>query len=93
MCIRDRNFSFKINQFYQINIGALTQNKNALLVSNFSLKPLVSRAQFIRMIPAEKDLYDLKINQISAKGNWDLASESKFLDASEVCLLYTSRCV
>ena len=81
-----KNFSFKINQFYQINIGALTQNKNALLVSNFSLKPLVSRAQFIRMIPAEKDLYDLKINQISAKGNWDLASESKFLDASEVTL-------
>ena len=81
-----KNFSYRINQFYQMNIGVLTQNKNSLQVNNFSLKPLVSRAQFIRMIPAEKDLYDLKVNQISAKGNWDLASENKYLDASQVTL-------
>lgn len=81
-----KNFSYRINQFYQMNIGVLTQNKNSLQVNNFSLKPLVSRAQFIRMIPAEKDLYDLKVNQISAKGNWDLGWENKYLDASQVTL-------
>lgn len=79
-----KNFSRQLNRFYQLNAGLLKMNNNQLQVNNFALKPLVSRAQFIRMIPAEKDLYDLKAQQITMQGNWDLASDKQFLYADQL---------
>lgn len=81
-----RNFSYRPNQFYQMNVGLLKFNKNVLQINNFSMKPLVSRAQFIRMIPAEKDLYDLKANSVTMNGTWDLVSEQKFMNLSTVLI-------
>ncbi|WP_027376918.1 AsmA family protein [Kaistella palustris] len=80
-----RNFTYK-TKFYNFAASLLKLNKNAAQVSGFSMKPTVSRAQFIRMIPAEKDLYDIKVSEIAMKGKWDLISESKFLDVSQVTL-------
>ncbi len=50
------------------------------------MKPLVSRAQFIKMIPVERDLYDLKAGQITAEGSWDLFSQNKSINASHVVI-------
>lgn len=80
-----KNFDYK-TKFYNLSASLLKLNKTAVQVSNFAMKPTVSRAQFIRMIPAEKDLYDLKVNDIKANGTWDLFSQSKFLNASSVTL-------
>ena len=77
--ITSRNFSRKLNQFYLMNAGLLKVNNSQMQINNFELKPLVSRAQFIRMIPTERDLYDLKAQQITMNGNWDLGSEKQFL--------------
>ncbi len=77
--ITARNFSRKLNQFYNMKAGLLKMNNSQMQINNFELNPLVSRAQFIRMIPTERDLYDLKAQQITMNGNWDLASEKKFL--------------
>ncbi|CEJ67754.1 hypothetical protein BN1195_00030 [Chryseobacterium oranimense G311] len=81
-----RNFAYK-TQFYHLSAGLLKLNKNKILVNNFAMKPLVSRAQFIRMIPVERDLYDIKVSQISADGSWDLFSDSKSINASNVTVL------
>ena len=80
-----RNFNYK-TKFYNLSASLLKLNKNIVTISNFAVKPTVSRAQFIRMIPTEKDLYDLKVSQVEAKGKWDLVSANKFLDLENVTL-------
>ncbi len=80
-----RNFAYK-TQLYNLSVGLLKLNKNKVQINNFAMKPLVSRAQFIKMIPVERDLYDIKANQITADGNWDLFSQNKFINASNVII-------
>lgn len=80
-----RNFNYK-TKFYNLSASLLKLNRNVVQVSDFVVKPTVSRAQFIRMIPTEKDLYDVKVSQIEAKGKWDLVSDNKFLDITNVTL-------
>ncbi|WES96248.1 hypothetical protein P2W68_15495 [Chryseobacterium arthrosphaerae] len=80
-----RNLAYK-TQFYNLSLGLLKLNKNKIQINNFAMKPLVSRAQFIRMIPVERDLYDLKAGQITAEGNWDLFSQNKSINASHVVI-------
>lgn len=80
-----RNFAYK-TQFYNLSLGLLKLNKNKIQINNFAMKPLVSRNQFIKMIPVERDLYDLKAGQISAEGDWDLFSAHKFINASHVLI-------
>ena len=78
-----RQFNYK-TEFYNLSASLLKINKNAVQISNFAMIPTVSRAQFIRMIPTEKDLYDLKVNQISMIGKWDFLSKNQFLEATKV---------
>lgn len=80
-----KNFAYK-TKFYNMSVGLLKVNKNKIQVSNFAMKPLVSRAQFIKMIPVERDLYDLKAGQIAADGNWELFSSNKFINLSNVVI-------
>lgn len=81
-----KNFAYK-TKFYNMTVGALALDKNKIKIDQLAMKPLVSRAQFIRMIPVESDLYDLKANQVTAVGNWDLFSENKFLHATNMTIL------
>ncbi|QOW11184.1 hypothetical protein Q73A0000_12860 [Kaistella flava (ex Peng et al. 2021)] len=81
--LNTKNFNYK-TKFYNLSASLLKLNKSMIQISNFAMKPTVSRAQYVRMIPAEKDLYDLKINQVTANGKWDLVSESKFLDIENI---------
>lgn len=78
-----RNFAYK-TQFYNLSAGLLKLNKNKIQVNNFVMKPLISRAHFIKMIPVERDLYNIKVSQIAADGNWDLFSNNKFINVSNV---------
>lgn len=80
-----RNFKYK-TQFYNLAVGLLKLNKSGIQINNFSMIPTVSRSQFIRMIPVEKDLYTLKAAQISMTGKWDLFSKNKFLEADNVTI-------
>jgi hypothetical protein len=80
-----RNFAYK-TQFYHISVGLLKLNKNKIQINSFAMKPLVSRNQFIKMIPVERDLYDLKAGQVTAEGDWELFSNHKFINASHVVI-------
>ncbi|SFN90567.1 hypothetical protein SAMN05421594_4684 [Chryseobacterium oleae] len=81
-----RNFAYR-TKFYNLSAGLLKLNKNKVQVNSFIMKPLVSRAQFIKMIPVERDLYDIKVSQIAADGHWDLFSDNKSINASHVTVL------
>lgn len=80
-----KNFNYK-TKFYNLSASLLKLDKHKIQLSNFAMKPTVTRAQFIRMIPTEKDLYDLKVHQISANGKWDLVSAHKYLDLQNLVL-------
>lgn len=80
-----KNFAYK-TKFYNMTVGLLKLNKNNVQINNFAMKPLISRAQFIKMIPVERDLYDIKANQITADGTWDLFSDNKSINASNVTI-------
>jgi len=80
-----RNFAYR-TEFYNLSVGLLKLNKNKVQINSFAMKPIVSRAQFIKMIPVERDLYDLKASQIIADGNWDLFSSQKSINASNVTI-------
>ncbi|MCP2037170.1 hypothetical protein [Chryseobacterium sp. HSC-36S06] len=80
-----RNFSYR-TQFYNLSASLLKFSRDGAQISNFAMKPTVSRAQYIRMIPTEKDLYNLKVAQISMNGQWDLWSKQKFINASQLTL-------
>lgn len=79
------NFLYK-TQFYRMAAGSLKLDEKNALISNFEMKPVVSRTQFIKAIPVEKDLYDIKVRQITAAGTWDLFSEQKSINASQVTI-------
>lgn len=79
------NFLYK-TRFYRMTAGALKADQNTVNISRFAMKPLVSRAQFIKMIPVERDLYDIKAAQITANGTWDLFSDQKSINASNVTI-------
>ncbi|MDQ0592115.1 hypothetical protein QFZ37_000484 [Chryseobacterium ginsenosidimutans] len=83
--ITTKNFAYK-TQFYNMAVGLLRLTNNNVQINNFAMKPLVSRAQFIKMIPVERDLYDIKANQITAVGTWDLFSDNKSINASNVTI-------
>lgn len=77
---------YNINPFYKLATGKLNVNKKNLSIAGFSLKPLVARSQFIKMIPTEKDLYDLSASSISMKGDWDLISSNQYINASDLSI-------
>lgn len=81
-----KNFGYK-TRFYHMTSGWIELHNDNLKINQFAMKPLVSRSQFIRMIPVESDLYDLKAQQISAVGNWDLFSDQKFIHAKNLTIL------
>lgn len=80
-----RNFNYD-TKFYTLTSSLLKLNKGNLQLNNFAMKPKYSRSQFIRMIPVERDLYDLKAKQVTMQGSWDFFSDKKFLNASNVTI-------
>ncbi len=84
--ITTKNFAYK-TKFYNMTVKSLSVNKNKIKLDQFAMKPLVSRAQFIKMIPVERDLYDLKASTVTAVGEWDFFSENRFIHATDVKVL------
>lgn len=80
-----RNFAYQ-TEFYRLSASFVKINKDHLHVSKFVMKPTVTRAQFIRAIPVEKDLYDIEARKVEAKGKWDLVSDRQFLDIQMLTL-------
>lgn len=83
--VSTKNFGYK-TKFYNMTAGMLKLDQNKINVTAFSMQPLVSRAQFIRMIPVESDLYDIKASQITANGTWNLFSGQKLIRVSNVTI-------
>ncbi|WP_417427874.1 hypothetical protein [Halpernia sp.] len=81
-----KRFNYQPSQFYKIVSNNISISQDKGQISNFAMTPLVTRAQFIKMIPTEKDLYNLKAENISFNGKYDLLNQNKFVNLSQVTL-------
>ena len=81
-----KSFTYKPNQFYKISSNTIKITENNGQISDFKMVPLVSRGQFIKMIPTEKDLYDLKAQTISFTGKCDILNQDKYVNLSNLTL-------
>ena len=79
-------FNYQPSQFYKISANAVKISEKGGQISNFAMTPLVSRGQFIKMIPTEKDLYDIKVPSITFTGYLDLLNKNKVINLSNVTL-------
>lgn len=59
---------FDAGNYYQIFVNQLNTNKNSLVMKNFVLHPKLSRAQFAKSIPTEKDWFDIAVNSTQISG-------------------------
>ncbi len=78
------NFNYRLSEFYNATVASIYITDKKIDLKNLVVKPLVSRAQFVRRIPKERDLYDLKISQLTANGKWDFFSNTIQVDANNV---------
>lgn len=83
--ITARNLHYK-TRFYNIKTNNVNLNPSIIQMENFTMIPTVSRSEFIRMIPVEKDLYTLKAPKISIQGKWNLLSKNKSFNADQITI-------
>jgi|GEM_PF-1020583 len=82
-----KSISYHVNKFYHLTTGNVKIDNEGAVIDNFKMKPTVSRAQFITMIPAERDLYDLSAPQIRVSGtDWKLKNKQLHLKIKNVTL-------
>lgn len=77
---------YEPDRFYKISTGTVKMGKNGGEIRDFKMVPKVSRAQFIKMIPHERDLYTLEAKNLYFRGNYDLINSEKFINLSQLTL-------
>ena len=80
-------FFYDAGKYYNMNLSSFNMSSQNIDLKSFKLKPKVSRAQFVRMIPMEKDLYDISANSIQFSGiNWKFENDKPNIKIKNVKL-------
>lgn len=66
--IRSGAIVFNANKFYKLTLNQLVADKNSWNVERFSMNPLLSKHDFSRKIPTEKDWYNIKVAKTKISG-------------------------
>jgi len=66
--ITGKQFFYDAGQYYTMNLSTFNMTPQNIDLLNFKLNPKVSRAEFVRMIPMENDLFDISANRIQLSG-------------------------
>lgn len=59
---------FNANEFYKLTVNQLTADQNSWNLEQFSMQPLLSRQEFNKKIPTEKDWYNIKVAKTKISG-------------------------
>ncbi len=81
-----KNYDNRLNEFYKLAINNFQLKKNSIVLSGLELSPLMSRQEFIRKIPTERDLYSLKAKEIRLLGPMELLADQKYIDANSLLI-------
>ena len=78
---------YKPNDFYTIKAQKLKTTNHTLHLKNFEYLPDYSRAEFIKKIPKEKDLFTIKAASLDIKSmDWGFKNDVFFFNAKSVVL-------
>ena len=78
---------FKANEFYHLKASTIHGTKSDLKIDNFKLIPEYSRAEFVRKIPVEKDIYSTSIKSISLNDmDWGFEKEDFYFFSKSILL-------
>lgn len=84
------NYQLKANKiayttvFYQMNASDFSFSPKEISTHHFKMKPRYSRAEFIRKIKTEKDLFDVDFQSLKMNGEWDLFSDKKIIQGQNL---------
>lgn len=78
---------FRANEFYHLKASTIKSTKTDLKIDNFKLIPVYSRAEFVRKIPVEEDIYSTTIHTISLKDmDWGFEEEDFYFYSKNIVL-------
>lgn len=78
---------FRANEFYHLKAENINSTKSELKIDNFKLFSEYSRAEFVRKIPVEKDIYSTSIKSISLKDmDWGFEEEDFYFHSKSIIL-------
>lgn len=78
---------FRANEFYHMKATTIQSTKSDLKIENFKLIPEYSRAEFVRKIPVEKDIYSTSIKSISLKDmDWGFEEDDFYFHSKNIVL-------
>ncbi|HEX8563627.1 MAG TPA: hypothetical protein VF676_11670 [Flavobacterium sp.] len=85
--IRYDSLYYKPNKFYHVTTKAFTSSKSELTVKNVAYVPEYSRAEFVKAIPAEKDLFAVNVGSLTVtQMDWGFKKNRFFFHSGAVIL-------
>ncbi|MPS72545.1 MAG: hypothetical protein E2590_05260 [Chryseobacterium sp.] len=74
--VSGNQFFYDAGKYYNMDLSSFEMTSQNIDLKNFKLKPKVSRAEFVRMIPMENDLFDISANRVQLLGlNWKFEND------------------
>ena len=78
---------YRPNAFYEFQSNQLTATEKGLTLKNFQMIPTLSRKEFVKKIPKEKDLYTILAEAISInKMDWGFKNETFFFKTNSIVI-------
>lgn len=66
--ISGNQFFYDAGQYYTMDLSSFDVTSKSIDLKDFNLNPKVSRAEFVRMITMENDLFDISANRVQLSG-------------------------
>jgi hypothetical protein len=89
---KDFNFScdsiyYRVNEFYHLKAENFKSSKSELKVDNLKVIPEYSRAEFVRKIDFENDLFTVNVNSVSLLNmDWGFEKDDFYFNARSIVL-------
>lgn len=78
---------YQISSMYHLSAGKLATTDSTLTIDDFRFIPELSKVQFARTIPKEKDQYRVSINKVTIpKSDWGFFRDTLYVHAPKVTL-------
>jgi hypothetical protein len=78
---------YRPSGFYHIKLKALKTTNTGLTLSDFEMRPTVSRKAFVRAVPKEKDLYTISAKNVAINNIlWGFKNEEFYFNSGNIAI-------
>lgn len=79
---------YRPNKFYHLKANQIQTTDKGLIVKKFAMTPQYSRETFVKIIPKEKDIYTIKVNELEIRNmEWGFNKTDQFFFHTDAILL------